>query len=315
MNPLVSVVIVTHDRSRLLENCLKGVQGQTYPHIEVIVVDNGSHDETYSILATVFNRVIVIKSQENELYARAANKGMRQARGEIIVCLNNDVSLDREFITEAVSAFFLDPRIGMVQGKILAADGRRIDSTGLFLSRSGSARERGHRRPDTTLYEAPGFVFGVCGAVGCYRRSMLVDIEEDGSCFDEAYEFFYEDLDLCIRAQTRGWKAYYTPRAVAFHKRGGTCQAAPPLGRGEGRRRYAFMGLPNHLKIMYLSNRYYMLRKHCTRWHIVQNLPWLLMLELRWWLYLLFFEPHLIGPVITRVRLLITGLKEKGCKT
>jgi len=72
--------------------------------------------------------------QKNLFYCEALNKEIKMSKGNFTLCLNDDVVLDKGFITEAIRGFLLDPKIGMVSGKILRSDGKTIDSTGLFLS-------------------------------------------------------------------------------------------------------------------------------------------------------------------------------------
>ena len=121
-------------------------------------------------------------------------------------------------------AISLDAKIGMLSGKILRMDRETIDSTGLFLGRNRKAVERGYGKKDIGQYDKPGYVFGASGAVMFLRKSMLIDIKDENGYFDERFGMYYEDLDLCWRAQKKGWKAYYTPKATAYHVRGGTAQ-------------------------------------------------------------------------------------------
>ena len=108
----------------------------------------------------------------------------------------------------------------MVSAKVLRADGKTIDSTGLFLSVWRTAGERGHGLIDTGRFEREEYIFGVNGAVAFYRRQMLEEIKIGQEYFDPDFHIFYEDLDMAWRAQRAGWRGYYIPQAIAYHARG-----------------------------------------------------------------------------------------------
>jgi len=272
---MISAVIVNYNRKDLLKRCLDSVRGQTFKDIETIVVDNASSDDSVEMVRTFHPEAKLIWNTRNLLFCKAHNQGIDEAGGNFILCLNNDVILDKDYLKEALFAIGLDTKIGMVSGKVLRMDKKTIDSTGLFLARNRKAVERGYGKKDKGQYEKPGYVFGVSGACAFFRRNMLMDIKDENGYFDERFGMYYEDLDLCWRAQKKGWKAYYTPKAVSYHIRGGTAVT--------GKRRPG-LNLPyisKELQKRYIRNRYLCMKKNDSWRGILRNLAFILPYEVK----------------------------------
>ncbi|MGD9318095.1 MAG: glycosyltransferase family 2 protein, partial [Anaerolineae bacterium] len=107
------------------------------------------------------------------------------------------------------------PEAGMVAAKMLLFDRRdHIHSAGDGYGSNGIPFNRGVWEKDEGQYDEPGWVFGGCGGAVAYRRTMLDDI----GLFDEAFFMYCEDVDLNWRAQLAGWRCWYTPQAVVYHK-------------------------------------------------------------------------------------------------
>ena len=322
---MISVIIATHNRKDLLKRCLDSVRGQGLRDAETIVVDNASADGSVEMVATYYSGVRLIRNTRNLLFCKAYNQGIDAAKGSFVLCLNNDAVLHKDYLKEALFAIGSDNKIGMVSGKILRMDKTTIDSTGLFLGRNRKPIERGYGKKDTGQYEEPGYVFGVCGAATFFRKSMLNGLKDEHGYFDERFGMYYEDLDICWRAQNKGWKAYYTPKAIAYHVRGGTavlrpCHCEPRtkcfsslleenLVRGERPKQSLFLRLlralralamtlvsgprndmvrylSDDLKKRYIKNRYLCMRKNDTLCNIFLHLPFIILYELKIWGYL-----------------------------
>lgn len=279
---MVSIIIVNHNRKDLLKACLDSIRGQSFKDIEIIAVDNASSDDSVEMVKTYYPEVNLIWNVRNLLFCKAYNQGVEKAKGNFILCINNDVVLDKDYLKEALGVVGLNARIGMVSGKILRTDKKTIDSTGLFLGRNRKALERGYGKEDKGQYEKPGYVFGVSGACSFFRKRMLKDIKDKNGYFDERFGMYYEDLDLCWRAQKKKWKAYYNPKAVAYHERGGTT-VYPRSGS-----RLNFFFLPDNLKERYIRNRYRCIKKNDSLQSIFMNLPFIVLYEIKVWAYYIF---------------------------
>lgn len=213
---LVTVVVPTWNRRDLLAECLRALQAQTYERFEVIVVDNGSRDNTAAMIRDVFGEKIrVIRNEENLGYARAVNQGFAAAGGVYIATLNNDAVADPEWLSEMVRAAESDPEIGMVASKIVSYDDPHvIDGTGLLLYPDGSSRARGRLEEDCGQYDKLTEALLPSGAAALYSRAMLRQI----GYHDETFFAYCEDTDLGLRARLAGWKCAFTPGAVVRHR-------------------------------------------------------------------------------------------------
>jgi hypothetical protein len=216
---LISVVILNYNGMRFLDRCLASIQDQTYADFEVIIVDNASTDGSAEYAKSRCPWIKVIINQENLGYAGGTNVGIMQARGEYILTLNNDTWIDKGFI-ESLAEPLAEKDVGMCASKMLLLDGK-INSTGICISRSGAAWDRGMFEPDTGQYDQREEVFGPCAGAALYRREMLEEI----GLFDEDFFLYMEDVDLAFRGRLAGWKCVYVPEAVVYHHHGGT--AAP----------------------------------------------------------------------------------------
>ncbi len=195
-NKIVSIIVVTCGVKNYLKDCLNSLETQSYSTPEIIVIDNSLNPDFSQEINKDYPEIKLYSSPENLFYCAALNLGIDTSRGDFILCLNDDVVLDKKFIEEALRVFDIDARIGMVSGKILRSDGKIIDSTGLFLTPWRTAKERGYGLRDKRQYEKEEYIFGVNGAVAFYRRQMLEDIKIDTDYFDTDYHIFYEDLDV-----------------------------------------------------------------------------------------------------------------------
>ena len=170
-----SVIVVNWNGRHLLEECLDSVLCQQDGSLEIIVVDNGSTDDSADfILERYGNRVRLIELVKNEGWAGGNNRGIETARGEHLLLLNNDACLEREFFRHLREGISRHPDAGMYSTRILNYQDRsRIDNTGHVIFRDGTARGRGRLRRD-----GPEFDLRSGGALserGC--RGLLPQID------------------------------------------------------------------------------------------------------------------------------------------
>ena len=306
-NKIVSVIIVTRGISGYLAACLDSLRTQTFPHFETIVADNSLVPAFGQRILNDYPFVKLYPSCEDLFYCQALNKGIEVSRGSFVLCLNDDVILDKYFIERALEGFSYDPRIGAVSGKILRQDGVTLDSTGLFLTLCRTARERGYGVKDKGQFQKKEYIFGVTGAVAFYRRTMLEHIKENNGYFDIDFHIFYEDLDIAWRAQRFGWKGYYCPEAIAYHLRGGTVR----LSRGINKP-YARKYLDDRLHADLIKNRYLTIVKNESMLGFLLHSPYIFIYDLTLWSYILLFRPQQIKILISNSKYLksaFTGRK------
>ena len=300
-NKIVSVIVVTCGKAALLKDCLDSLKAQSFLSLEMIVIDNSTDAEFAKSIRSSYPLVQIHSNPKNLFYCQALNQGINASSGSLVLCLNDDVVLDKDYIREAIKGF-KHPKIGLVSGKIMRSDKKTIDSTGLSLSLYRTARERGYGLRDTRQFQKEEYIFGVNGAVAFYRRQMLEDIKQGDEYFDTRLRIFYEDLDIAWRSQRAGWKGFYTPGAVAFHIRGGSVRSEGGINKA-----YARRFLSDELNLLLIVNRYTVLRKNQSLTDFLLHLPFIALFELFSWSYILFTRPKLIKKILENQ----IGLKKK----
>jgi GT2 family glycosyltransferase len=216
VTPLASVVVPTWNGAHLLPDCLASLRRQTYPMVEVVVADGCSDDATRPLLAASFPDVRLVRLGRNRGFAGNVNAGVRAARGEVVLLLNNDAEAEVDWVERCVERLEREPTLGAVASKVLFSDRRTLNSAGDVVGLDGLPRQRGAGRPDGPAWDVPRAVFGAMGGAATYRRAMLADV----GLLDEAYFMYLEDVDLAFRAQLRGWGCAYEPAARVYHRGG-----------------------------------------------------------------------------------------------
>lgn len=228
--PRVSIVIPVLNRADLTLACLQSLEATAPAGIpfELIIVDNGSTDQTPELLACLEGDVTVIRNEENLGFGPACNQGAAAARGELILFLNNDTVLLDGWLEPLVEAMDEDGRLGAVQPKLLFPDGRLNDAGGLMFAK-GEAWSYGkhHPVPDAPQFScrrAPDYVTGACLLV---RKTAFGEV----GGFDDLYApAYYEDTDLSFALRAANWKLLYEPRSVIIHVEGGTAGTDEAVG-------------------------------------------------------------------------------------
>ena len=212
--PLVSVVVVNLDGVRHLEPCFQSLSALNYPadRVELILVDNGSKDDSVRFVQRHFPQVLVIQNNQNNGFAQANNQGVTAASGEYVALVNNDMRVHPDWLRELVTAARSAEDIAAVGGKILTWDGKGVDfETGVLNFHGMGFQPRDNTsQPDDRTSE----VLFACGG------SMLVNRQQflDAGSFDESYFAYFEDVDLGWRFWLLGYRVLYNPRALTYHR-------------------------------------------------------------------------------------------------
>jgi len=206
---IVSAVVPQWNRRGLLETLLKSMKQQRRQFDEVIVVDNGSTDDSAEFAER--HGAQVIRLEKNLGFAAAVNRGIQASGGEWIAILNNDVTLNpgwlAELLENAGEAWF-------VTGKILSAkDARLIDGTFDEISCAACASRCGAGKPDSAFWNHPREIRFAPMTAALFRKRLFDEI----GLLDERFGSYLEDVDFGIRCAARGRGGAYLPKAVASH--------------------------------------------------------------------------------------------------
>lgn len=222
----VSVIIPNWNGKHLLKTCLSSLKKQTFKSFEVIVVDNGSIDGSIEYIHKYFSQVIVVGLDKNYGFAKAVNEGIKISKSKYVVLLNNDTQVDKDCIHFLVEAAKNKKDIGFVAAKMLNFYKRdQIDSAGDWIDVVGHANNIGQGEKDGPKFNTPGYVFLVTGGGGLFKKQVFDKV----GLLDEDYFAYFEDVDLCLRAQLQGFKGWFEPRAKIYHIHKATSNKVKPM--------------------------------------------------------------------------------------
>lgn len=211
---LFSIIIPHWNAVQFLPTCLDALQKQTYPNLEVIIVDNASSDGSQELIRRDYPWVRLIELEKNFGFTGACNAGIQAARGQYVALLNNDTEVDPGWAAAVVDAFQRHPEVGSVASKMLLFDKRdHIHTAGDYFTKEGRAGNRGVWQKDDGQFSREEYVFSACGGSSAYRRALLDQV----GLLDDDFFFSLEDVDLGWRAQLAGWRCLYTPAAIVYH--------------------------------------------------------------------------------------------------
>lgn len=225
----VAIVVLNWNGIEDTLRCLASLKEQTYQNFRIILIDNGSTEKsTESQLQKAENEygelLEVIRNKTNDGFAGGVNIGIRYALEHnfaYVALFNNDATADPDWVATLMKASE-ENNSAITTGLLLNADGSRIDSTGDWYSSWGLPFPRGRKDSRDQAPES-GFVFGASGGASLYRTSLFKDI----GLFDTAFFAYYEDVDISFRAQLKGYKVFYTNKAIAYHIQGASSDKVP----------------------------------------------------------------------------------------
>jgi N-acetylglucosaminyl-diphospho-decaprenol L-rhamnosyltransferase len=235
-SPTWAAVVVNFEAGPLLAGCVRSILADTSGGVpELVVVDNGSGDDSIARLRSEMPDVRVVHSPGNVGYARGVNLGTAATRAAVVAVLNADTELTPGTAAAMHTQFDDDPRIGALGPRIRDADGSDYPSArsmpsiidavghgalGLFLPRNRFTRR--YRQLDADP-ERSRRVDWLSGAAIWLRRTALDDV----GGWDETYFMYMEDVDLCARLRAAGWDVVYEPAGNVRHVQGVSTSRRP----------------------------------------------------------------------------------------
>ena len=216
----LTIVIVNWNTSELLFQCLNSIYStSTRFSFEVIVVDNGSRDDSVSMLENKFPAVILIKNAQNFGFAHANNQGLSIARGRYFLLLNSDTIVLPNVFDMLVQTADEHPELGAVGPEILNLDGTVQESWASFPSLLSELLGRNFRvRQPVADVPCAYDVDWIMGACMLVRTQTVADV----GMLDDDYFFYAEEMDWCFRIKKHNWKIWYITNAQIYHLGGGS---------------------------------------------------------------------------------------------
>ena len=263
--PLVSIIILNYNAGQILLDCFESVIKTNYDNFEIIIVDNASEDKSYRKCKEKFERTRIIENGKNLGYCEGNNIGIKNAKGEFVVILNPDTTVEPCWLNELFSAYnkygealYQPKHLSLKEKSIIMSTGNMMNVFGF-----GYARDKGKKDVNQySMIEQIGYASGTCLFVpsSVFKKVGLLD----------PFIFLYhDDLDLGWRAAQLGIKSYYVPSAVIYHAESYSLRWSSE-------------------KFFWLErNRKYCLRTHYSKDTYSKILPTLILVDFFVWLFYL----------------------------
>lgn len=218
-----SVIIPNLNGAGWLKDSIDSIYTQTVTDFELIVIDNGSEDESLDIARCYKknNNYTLIENNKNTGFSYAVNQGIKIAQGEYVVLFNNDAFAEADFLKNLIKTAEEKPKVFAVQSLMIRHFERDLaDDAGDYVTLFGFACKRGDGMY-AKRYTKTQRIFSACGGASLYKKSVLDEI----GFFDETFFAYFEDVDISWRANSLGYKNYICPDAKCYHICGATTGA------------------------------------------------------------------------------------------
>lgn len=247
-------MVVNRDGGEALFAAIRSLQTQKEVDVSILVVDNGSEPAERERLAREAPEARLVAFSHNLGFAGAVNEAFARTRSPYVLLLNNDAVVAPDYVARLAARLSMDPRLAAVQGLVLTADGRTVDSAGLTWNARGEALPLLAGAPAAS---APGDAFevsGVSATAALYRRDAIAAVSRPGQAFDDSFFAYYEDVELSLRLSRAGWRFACDPLAVANHE-GGRTGSRTPIKRAFWTCRNRWRTLWRHFDARFLLSR------------------------------------------------------------
>jgi GT2 family glycosyltransferase len=299
--------------------CIEAVLMSDYDQFDLVYMENptAAADSLVNQVRLCFGtdpRLRIVKAESNLGYAGGHNRFFAETDSELVMVLNPDAIVDRDFLKNIVRAFE-DPKVAAATGKMIKPlannSGEQIlDGTGIVLYRNRRSRERGQLEIDHGQYDRDPRIFGVSGTAAVYRKSALEEVKLGRSeYFDTDFFAYWEDLDLSWRLRLRGYECVYVPKAIVKHGRAAGSSKAGIRNFSEFIRNQR--SIPSNVRQWSWRNHLFAIIKNDFGRSFYRDLPRIIFRELGVLIFLVCFMPDTLYVVPDFVRLLPRMLSKR----
>jgi GT2 family glycosyltransferase len=226
--PIASVIVLNWNGKRFLGKCIASLLNQNASNYEVLLVDNGSADNSVELIRKNFGgdpRLRIVELGYNYGFSKGNNLGIKSAVGKYVIVLNNDTEVKPNFVSKLVSVAESDSNVASVSCKIKHYDGtiwfgQYFTNGGFivpFFTQGFSTQYL------NCVYEQSSQNLANSGCAVLYKKSVIEKIQG----FDEDFWTDWEDYDLGFRTNLAGFKSVYTPEFLVVHLGGGSAGSSP----------------------------------------------------------------------------------------
>lgn len=226
-----SIIIVTWNALEHLKTFLPSVNKTEYPDFEIIIADNASSDGSKEWIKSAYPNIKIASLDQNYGYCGGNNRAVPFTEKEILVFLNNDVKVEKNWL-HGINSAFNEDKIAAVQPKLRSLNQpdhfEYAGAAGGFMDKFGYTFCRGRifdeTEKDDGQYDDSPNLFWASGAALAIRKDVFIN----SGGFDEDFEFHMEEIDLCWRLQNQGYKIGYAPDSIIYHLGGGSLPMGSP---------------------------------------------------------------------------------------
>jgi hypothetical protein len=214
-NKLISIITVNYKQAQVTNQLLASLQQITYPNVEIIVVDNNSGDA--DLIHTSYANVKLICNSQNLGFSGGNNVGIKESKGEFVLLLNNDTEVEPDFLEPLVELLVRFQDIGVVSPKIKYFNQPdTIQFAGFSPMNPFTIRNFtiGRKERDCSIYNHIKETPAAHGCAMLVRRKVINEV----GLMPEEYFLYYEEHDWSTTIKRGGYKIYYQPKSVVYHK-------------------------------------------------------------------------------------------------
>jgi len=227
--PKVSIIIPAFNKVNYSLSCIQSISERidtkTNPSFEVVLVDNGSSDNTIALKG--IKNLVFVHNKENLGFVGGCNEGLKASRGEYVIFLNNDAEVTENWLTSLYDTIEADSKIGIVGSKIIYPNGVLQEAGGIIFKDADGLNYGKFDQADSYQYNYVRDVDYCSGASIIIKRSLMNSF---GGFDNLYYPAYYEDTDLSFKVRKEGLRVVYQPESVIFHIEGGTAGTSTNTG-------------------------------------------------------------------------------------
>jgi len=213
-HPTTTIIVLNWNGRSYLKASLDALSTQTHKADHIVLVDNGSTDDSLELVQEHFPTVEILRNEINLGYAGGNNKALSCLESEIGILVNPDIVVRPDWLANLLSVFAENTAVGIAGCKLLFPGEQQLQHAGgLITHPRAMPYHKGMYSRDKGQFNAPADVDFVTGAAFAIRREMIETI----GLLDEGFFMYFEDADLCARARRSGFRVVYVPDAIATH--------------------------------------------------------------------------------------------------
>ncbi len=300
----IDINLVVWNGKKYLPFCIESILKQTFQDWQLNILDNGSTDDSVKYLREHYPNLKVVALKENLGFAKGHNKLLSWTNSNYVLCLNQDVILDKNFLNNSLKFLEKKKNIGSLSPKIYHWNFKKldigntieperarelldigktdiIDTCGLKIFKNHQIIDIGQGEKDKEEFQKQKEIFGTSGSCPIYNKKALEKIKIENEYFDEDFFSYKEDIDLAYRLQLAGYKSYFLPQTIAYHDRSikkGTSIIKNRKIKSDWVNQHSY------------KNHIFCIIKNEFKKNILKCFPYIFFYEFKKLIYILFFE-------------------------